>query len=416
MRRLLVTLFTALTLLPLGASVAAAAPVVPGAPGAPAAPAVSGAPALPGAPAASDDAFYQPPAELPEDNGEVIRAEPFATALPASATRILYRSTDTAGRAIAVSGTVLVPDAPAPGPRKLISYAVGTQGIADRCAPSRQFAAGTEYESAFVSTLLARGYAVVVTDYQGLGTPGTHTYVNRAAEGHAVLDAVRAARHLGSAPDAGPTAISGYSQGGGASAAAAELAPSYAPDVQRTLVGAYAGAVPADLAATGTYLDGSASAGLLGYALNGFDAAYPELHVADQLNAAGKRFLAETREQCVGDTAARYPGVRSQTLTEGGRSLTQILATEPFRGRVEQQRIGRTAPQVPMFVAHSVADDIVPFAQDATMVRSWCAKGARVQFAPIPVPTHVAAAAAAFPGALAFLDARFAGRQTPSTC
>jgi hypothetical protein len=393
-----VTLFTTLTLLGLGASVASAAP------------------APPGTPSASGDAFYEPPATLPAGNGDVIRAEPFAAPLPASATRILYRSTDTAGRATAVSGTVLVPFAPAPGPRKLISYAVGTQGIADRCAPSRQFAAGTEYESAFVSTLLSRGYAVVVTDYQGLGTPGTHTYVNRAAEGHAVLDAVRAARDLGSAPDGGPTAIAGYSQGGGASAAAAEFAPSYAPDVARTLVGAYAGAVPADLAATGAALDGTPSAGLIGYALNGFDAAYPDLHVADQLNAAGKRFLAETREQCVGDTAARYPGVRSSTLTSQGQTLAQILATEPFRSRVGEQRIGTTAPQVPMFVAHSVADDIVPFDQDAAMVRSWCAKGAKVQFVPLPVPTHVAGAAAAFPGAVAFLDARFAGRQTPSSC
>ena len=395
MRRLLVTLFTVLTLFPVGASVAAAAPVLPPAPA---------------------DAFYQPPATLPAHDGEVIRAEPFAAALPATATRILYRSTDTAGRAIAVSGTVLAPLAPAPGPRKLITYAVGTQGIADRCAPSRQFAAGTEYESAFVSTLLSRGYAVVVTDYQGLGTPGTHTYVNRAAEGHAVLDAVRAARHLGTAPDGGPTAIAGYSQGGGASAAAAELAPSYAPDVAHTLVGAYAGAVPADLAATGVYLDGKPSAGLIGYALNGFDAAYPDLHVADALNATGRRFLAETRDQCVGDTVARYPGARSQTLTSDGRTLAQVLAADPFRARVEQQRLGTTAPQVPTFVAHSVADDIVPFDQDAAMVRSWCAKGARVQFVPLPVPSHVAGAVAAFPGALAFLDARFAGQQTPSTC
>ncbi|MCD2192263.1 lipase family protein [Actinomycetospora endophytica] len=392
MRRLLVTLFTALTVLTVGATAAAAAP------------------------AASGDAFYQPPATLPAHDGEVIRSEPFAVALPATATRILYRSTDTAGRAIAVSGTVLVPTLPAPGPRKLISYAVGTQGLADRCAPSRQFAAGTEYESAFVSQLLARGYAVVVTDYQGLGTPGPHTYVNRAAEGHAVLDAVRAARDLGSVPEDGPSAISGYSQGGGASAAAAELAPSYAPDVERTLVGAYAGAVPADLAATGVFLDGKPSAGLIGYALNGFDAAYPDLHVPDVLNAAGKRFLAETRDQCVADTALRYQGTRSETLTSDGRSLAQILGTEPFRSRVEEQRIGLRAPQVPMYVAHSVADDIVPFDQDAAMVRSWCSEGAKVQFAPVPVPTHVGGAVAAFPGALAFLDARFAGRPTPSTC
>jgi hypothetical protein len=385
-RRTLVTLVTALLLMPLGV-----------------------------AHAAESGGFYDPPATLPGQNGDVIRSEPVGTpTVPARGTRVLYRSTDTNGRAIAVSGIVLRPLAPANG--RLVSYAVGTQGIADRCAPSRQFAAGTEYEAAFVGGLLTRGYTVAVTDYQGLGTPGTHTYVNRLAQGHAVLDAARAAKRLGSVPEGAPTAIAGYSQGGGASASAAELAPSYAPDVQRSLVGAYAGAVPADLAATGTYLDGKPSAGLVGYALNGFDAAYPDLRVPDQLNAAGKRFLAETREQCVDQTAVRYAGLRSQTLTADGSTLAQILAREPFRTRVEQQRIGTIAPQVPVFVAHSVADDIVPFPQDAAMVRNWCAKGASVQFVPLPVPTHVAAAAAAYPGALAFLEARFAGRATPSTC
>src|SRR5438067_2158643 len=77
-----------------------------------------------------------------------------------------------------------------------------------------------------------------------------------AAQAHAVLDAIRAAQRLPEAnlPDDGPVAIAGYSQGGGASAAAAELQPSYAPELK--LKGAYAGAVPADLAEVAKNLDG----------------------------------------------------------------------------------------------------------------------------------------------------------------
>lgn len=347
--------------------------------------------------------------------GTVVSSAPLAAPLPGRATKVRYRTTDTAGRPVIVSGTVIVPLAPPPGPLRLISYAVGTQGMADRCAPSAQFAAGTEYESGFISSLLTRGYAVAVTDYQGLGTPGTHTYVNRLAEAHAVLDVARAARRLGvGIPANGPVALAGYSQGGGASAAAAEIAPRYAPDVG--LVGAYAGAVPADLAVVGSFLDGKPAAGLLGYSLNSFQAAYPELRIPDQLNARGRTFLAETNEQCVGETVPRYPGLRSTTLTRDGRSLDQLLSTEPYRTRVEQQRIGTVAPAVPTYVAHSVADDIVPFPQDAAMVASWCARGARVQFVPLPAPSHVAGAVAAAPGAFAFLEARFAGRPTPTTC
>lgn len=69
-----------------------------------------------------------------------------------------------------------------------------------------------------------------------------------------------------------------------------------------------------------------------------------------------------------------------------------------------------------MFVAHAVADDIVPFDQDAAMARSWCAEGAHVQFVPLRVPSRVAGAAAAAPEAVAFLEARFAGQATRSTC
>jgi alpha-beta hydrolase superfamily lysophospholipase len=95
--------------------------------------------------------------------------------------------------------------------------------------------------------MVARGFAIVMTDYQGLGTPGLHTYVNRVAQGNAMLDAARAAKKLTGTslkPD-GPLAFWGYSQGGGAAASAAELASRYAPELK--VVGTYAGAPHADL-------------------------------------------------------------------------------------------------------------------------------------------------------------------------
>lgn len=97
-----------------------------------------------------------------------------------------------------------------------------------------------------------------MTDYEGLGTPSMHTYVGRVAEGQAVLDTARAAMRLpGSSLDPhGPVAFWGYSQGGGATASAAELASSYAPELH--IVSTYAGAPPADLKELLPYADGSA--------------------------------------------------------------------------------------------------------------------------------------------------------------
>ncbi len=115
----------------------------------------------------------------------------------ADATRIMYRSTDVHGNPMAVTGTYFEPynDWPGGGPRPLLVYGPGTQGQGDQCAPSRQFNQGIHwrpyldlafnYEELFVATMVARGFAIVMTDYQGLGTPGLHTYVGRVPQGDA---------------------------------------------------------------------------------------------------------------------------------------------------------------------------------------------------------------------------------------
>jgi secretory lipase len=377
------------------------------------------------APAAADD-FYTPPATLPADDGDLIRSEPSAFYLdplrtirsPATVNRIMYRSTDAHGAPIAVTGSVLTPTTPwvGRGQRPVVGFAVGTQGLGDQCAPSRQLAAGTEYEGAFLSGLLARGYGVALTDYQGLGTPGVHTYVVRAATGHAVLDAVRAAQRLDAAalPDAGPVAVAGYSQGGGGSAAAAELEPTYAPELD--LKGAYAGAVPAELGAVARFLDGGAYAGFMLYAINGLDSAYPQLDMPSVLNDTGDAAFAASQGQCTVETVARYAFVRSSSLTTTGESASSLLQREPFRSVAAEQRIGDRPPTAPALVVHSALDDVVPYAQGRAMARSWCAKGARVRFDTSAAPTHVGAAAAAFPVALDWLEARFAGVPAVSTC
>ena len=179
------------------------------------------------------------------DPGSVIRTEPLALAgavggVPGVGTRILYSSTDTHGSKVAVSGSYLEPTAPwsGAGPRPTVVIGPGTQGQGDQCAPSRMFptagqlrlaepgnpsnygagvdSVGVNYESAFAFAFLAQGVRVFVTDYIGLGTPGVHTYVNRAEEAHAMLDGARAARALAQAGDDDPMALWGHSQGGGA--------------------------------------------------------------------------------------------------------------------------------------------------------------------------------------------------------
>lgn len=111
---------------------------------------------------------------------------------------------------VPVSAVALVPNTPWTGPV--------TIGASDACAPSKLVAYGLEYEQSAIIGLLQRGFIVAMTDYQGLGTPGAHTYMNREAQGAAVLDMGRAVPNLGIAEVNADTryVLWGYSQGGGA--------------------------------------------------------------------------------------------------------------------------------------------------------------------------------------------------------
>ena len=174
------------------------------------------------------------------------------------AVAIQYRSRSATNQAIAVTGSVYVPNAAwtGPGPRPIVSVAQGTQGLSDNCAPSKSLVNGLNYELPFVQALLAKGWAVAVTDYEGLGTPGKHTYIVADAEAHAQLDLVRAATKvssLGLSPSA-PVGLTGYSQGGQAAARSAEIESTYAPELN--VVGAVAGGVPSDPEQLATTLDG----------------------------------------------------------------------------------------------------------------------------------------------------------------
>lgn len=373
------------------------------------------------------DAFYKPPATLTGANGDIIRSRTSVFTLdPAKRTpvpgtkswQILYRSTSATGGAIAVSGTVIVPTTRwvGPGSRPLVSYAVGTRGVGDACAPSYTLANGIDYEGTFIATALAHGWAVAVTDYQGLGTPGTHTYVVGQAEGRAVLDAARAAQRLAGTglSASSPVGIMGYSQGGGAAAWAAQLAPTYAPELK--IKGVAAGGVPADLPAVADALDGSPFVALALLASIGFDAAYPELHLDHYLNARGRAMLADSKDLCL----VSYDGLPKLIDTAfthiDDYTTTNPLDTAAWQARMAQNKLGATKPTAPVYLFHAAFDEMVAYPQAATLRRTWCDQGANVTWATYPVAEHVTGMVEGAPAAYAYLTARFAGVPAVGNC
>src|SRR5262249_31783380 len=132
---------------------------------------------------------------------------------------ILYRSIGVRGEPVAVSGIVSVPKGrPPKGGWPIVTWAHGTTGIADKCAPSRDNGSGAlqrvnSHVEPVMEGWLKAGYAIARTDYEGLGTQGAHPYLIGTSEGHSVLDIVRAARAL-DRRISNKVIIAGHSQGG----------------------------------------------------------------------------------------------------------------------------------------------------------------------------------------------------------
>jgi pimeloyl-ACP methyl ester carboxylesterase len=194
-------------------------------------------------------AFYKPPKSMPKGHGKLIWQRPATKLTPIDGAKlnktVLYTSRSPQGKRVAVSGSVSVPKGrPPKGGWPVISWAHGTTGIADVCAPTRirpnsPDAAYVAYVKPQLEDWIDAGYAVVATDYQGLGTPGDHPYLIGKAEGRSVVDIVSAARQL--VPSIGKRfLIAGHSQGGQSSLFAAALADDWAPKLKLRGTVAYA--------------------------------------------------------------------------------------------------------------------------------------------------------------------------------
>jgi len=355
------------------------------------------------------DAFYTPPNPLPPGQpGDVIWKRTLSQDAAATTYLVLYRSVNATGAAVAVSGTVAVPKGVNPATAPIVAAAPGTIGLGDQCAASRN----TLIANLMTPTadLLTKGFAVATTDYEGLGTPGTHTYTVGQSEGRAVLDVARAAQRLGVGLSAtAPVGFIGYSQGGGGAAWAGQLAASYAPELN--VKGTAAGGIPADMVAVGQALDGGLGFGFLAAAAVGFDGAYAELDLERYLNAAGKQLFQDNINNCVDSIILDFGFHRISEYT-----TSNPMVTPAWQARLRENSLGAVAPSAPVYIWHGFFDEILPYGQDAALWKTYCKKGARVTFQGT-WDEHVSGMiGAGRQGAVQFLADRFAGKPVTDNC
>lgn len=356
-------------------------------------------------PQPEDDPFYEPaPGYESAAPGTILKQRDVRVfGIPAQ--QLQVRSTGARGQPVTVVSTVIVPpgEYPGDGPRPLLSYQVATDSLGDQCSPSYRLRTLREKEFALLSMGLAKGWSVVVTDYQG---PKDAYGAGRMA-GHAVLDGIRAATSLPGLGDS-PVGLWGYSGGALATGWAAQLQPRYAPEL--TLAGVASGGTPANLKAAARQMSGGPFAGLAIAAVIGLSRAHPKL--GRLFNEAGQHLLKQAGDLCVGQLAARYAFDTIEQYTTSDNPLSEPLASKILA----RNTMGRHAPEAPVYMYHSYFDELVPYSTAKKLANQWCAQGTRVSFYTDYLSEHNVLAVTGAPAALHYLSARFAGQPAPSTC
>jgi len=359
-------------------------------------------------------AFYDPPQPLAEARpGTLIRAEPFdGYTLPkgAHAVRILYHSRALDGNDVAASGVVLLPAGPAPADGwPVIAWAHGTSGVARQCAPSLM--RDVEYGAEGLMPMVTAGFAVIATDYAGLGTPGPHPYDNKIPQANDVVYAVPAARSA-VATLGRKWVVIGHSQGGIAAWGVAELeARLQDPD--------YAGAisVAGDMsfeafehhdartydAITNLYWPLTAF---------GIKASYPTLDLARLLTPAARvRYPDVTTQGCwyyayaAMNEIGRHPSVRA-----GWDRLPEL------RRYNADSRSGDKRIRGPLLVLAGDADRSVAIANITAGVRAACAHGLEIEFIHRPGLDHDPLMEKTTPDQLRWVRARLGSEPWHGNC
>jgi alpha-beta hydrolase superfamily lysophospholipase len=323
-------------------------------------------------------AFYDAKQPLePWRPGELIRSEAaIGLQLPSgvSAIRILYRSVSPAGQPVAASGLVLIPAGPPPaGGWPVIAWAHGTTGVTRPCAPSLMKDIGY-YAWAELSTLVDMGYAVVATDYQGLGTATGHPWADKITNAQDTIYSVPAA-HAAVKNLSTRWVVMGHSQGGLTAASVGELEhslkdPSY--------LGSVAIAAPLDLEKVFGRMDApdadSLNNAYLVLLARSLPATYPNFTPDQILTPAAMKRLQEAGDHCVAvDMAFTFDLPRGEVVKANWRSNSTVQAF--FK------RNAMTGPIAgPMLILASTDDESVPATTQDDAVARLCAGGAAIDY------------------------------------
>lgn len=369
-------------------------------------------------------AFYTPPSPLPKGKpGSVVYMRPLTgtMALPSARTNVLvmYRSTGAKGEIVPVSGSVAIPQGEPPrGGWPVITWTHGTTGLAPACAPSRDTESGPEHGYiAVIRTLLdgfvKNGYAVVATDYEGLGVAGDHPFLQGIPTGRNALDMLRAARTI--EPRIGKRyAVVGHSQGGQVDLFTASLGPSYAPEFQQVGNVAFApgSQIESRLRSVMASPKNELALPYVLYTFLSFSKTNPKIDLKRILTPEAIAHLPDLYEGCM--THALSQGYWSKAIAKDQFVAKPDLTAYLAMARRNEPGLIKIAK--PTMVMQGTGDVTVLPKDTDTTVQNLCKGGSSVEYRPIPGASHDGSMEKGGADALTWIDARFKGKKAANTC
>ena len=319
--------------------------------------------------------------------------------------RIHYSTPDVRGNPATSTGAVFLPDsAPPPGGYPVLAWAHGTTGIGDDCAPSTM--PNSPRNTIYLSHWLDQGYAIVATDYQGLGTPGLMSYLNGQSEATSVVDSVRAAHQLG-LPLANRWAIVGQSQGAGAALNAAQRASTLSAGTDLDYRGVVATGIPANFetvfALAGPYLPPVALPAPLNtyaaYLWAGFADARPDLDPASILSPLGHRLFDLAHTLCYADMTKEVAGLQLRDFL--AEPVASIPGVQP--ALADYMRTPYAGYDRPIFLGQGLRDTDVPAPSALSLYAQMRAHNQPVELHVYPDADHGGAVLASMADSTPFL-------------
>ncbi|KAJ5986171.1 hypothetical protein N7451_010536 [Penicillium sp. IBT 35674x] len=383
----------------------------------------------------SEDPFYDQPNNISTyAAGEVIRSRSVDPQLESllslpvdisvkAVSQFLFRTTDNLGDAAAAVVTLIEPHNS--DPTKLLGYQTFYDSANVDCSPSYTLQAESESlvnllagnvseDVPFMVGALNQGWWLYTTDYEGLKAE----YTTGLQSGYAVLDSTRAVLSSGPALGLSPSpkyALWGYSGGSLASTWAAELQPSYAPELNFAGV-AVGGTVPNISSILATIHDTTA-AGLAFSGIYGQSKAFPNMTawLEENLLSDMKEEFYSIAHGCLAQATAAGVGKDLYSFFRGGEAAFEMEVPKSIF-RWSGQLGVHGIPSAPLFIYKAVGDEISPDADTDDLVAEYCSAGARVEYHRDLVGDHETEAISGSASALSWLNARLAGVEVDGGC